>query len=184
MSSYSTDVTAEQAVLVANFVKCSVCGAERGATCSPDGEVHRRRTLTARNRGVDGLPLRGRSKKAALKRRNLETYGVPWLNGTDYPRHLASPVWAATRERYYAKYGTECQVPGCPREAGNLHHHTYIRLGAERLTDLVGLCRPHHMEVHAFHKKWRADLIEAAKATGKRTLTLATEQVTGLKLIP
>lgn len=34
----------------------------------------------------------------------------------------------------------------------DLHHRTYVRLGCERLRDLVPLCRRHHEALHAYQR--------------------------------
>jgi hypothetical protein len=36
-----------------------------------------------------------------------------------------------------------------------LHHKTYKRLGCEKLTDLVALCRLHHELAHKLEQDWR-----------------------------
>lgn len=93
--------------------------------------------------------------------------------GQAYEKYISSPAWAAKRKEYWASAGRSCKVTNCgSTEELHVHHHTYVRLGNERLDDLVGLCKVHHDEVHARHD-----------ATLRKTsLTTITEQVTGLKL--
>lgn len=85
--------------------------------------------------------------------------GVPWSGRrAAYRAWMASPAWLAARTRWHhtwiAVFGAEpaCLVCGAPwtLRAGDLHHRTYARLGHERFTDLVPLCRqPCHEQVHA-----------------------------------
>jgi hypothetical protein len=41
---------------------------------------------------------------------------------------------------------------GCGLSYELLHHRTYTRLGIERLTDVIPLCRPCHKKIHDFEK--------------------------------
>lgn len=69
--------------------------------------------------------------------------------GLSYKEYLASDHWKAVRARYYRTRSKECWVCG-EKNGVDLHHMTYDRLGAEKLSDLAPLCREHHGE---FHKK-------------------------------
>lgn len=94
--------------------------------------------------------------------------------GRKYEKYMASPEWAAKKDEFWSTYGRACRVPGCSEVTQlHVHHHTYVRLGHELLTDLVGLCQDHHEEVHAIHR-----------ANGHLSLTRATEVVVGVHLIP
>lgn len=64
--------------------------------------------------------------------------------------YLASPRWAMKKDAYRAS-GRPQACLMCGAERVDLHHRTYKRLGRERLTDLVPLCRTHHEAVHDFH---------------------------------
>ena len=67
--------------------------------------------------------------------------------GLTYQQYLQSGHWITLRARFYAKNARVCWV--CRATDGiELHHKTYIRLGAERLTDLIPLCRTHHSKFH------------------------------------
>jgi len=92
--------------------------------------------------------------------------------GRQYERYMASPEWRAKKAAYWSSLEERrCQVVDCP-EASDLHvhHHTYVRLANELLTDLVGVCLAHHEEIHAIHR-----------ANKGLSLTRATEIVTGRK---
>ena len=72
----------------------------------------------------------------------LKRCGLP-----SYRSYLLSDSWRATRERYRAsKLPQGCWVCHVPNV--DLHHRTYARLGNEKVTDLVPLCREHHDLLH------------------------------------
>lgn len=58
-----------------------------------------------------------------------------------YKEYLSSFHWQDLR----SKYLTRCVVCGKKAE---LHHRTYQRLGKEKETDLISLCREHHELTH------------------------------------
>ena len=71
----------------------------------------------------------------------VEPLGYP-----SYTAYLFSPHWRNLRRRYRAQRGWLCVL--CHKQAHELHHQTYERLGAERLSDLAALCQPCHAKVH------------------------------------
>ena len=74
------------------------------------------------------------------------------LPPADYAAYIRSSAWAKVKRRYRAsKLPQHCAV--CGDAKVDLHHRTYKRLGNERLTDLIPLCRPHHGDVHAMVKE-------------------------------
>lgn len=69
------------------------------------------------------------------------------VDGVPYRVYVRSDAWAAVKARYRkSKLPQKCVV--CQSAVVDIHHKTYDRLGAERLTDLVPLCRKHHDRVH------------------------------------
>jgi len=67
----------------------------------------------------------------------------------EYAEYLQSPQWQETRRRFWAsRYPKRCHA--CSRDDVplDLHHRTYKRLGRERLSDLILLCRSCHDETH------------------------------------
>jgi 5-methylcytosine-specific restriction endonuclease McrA len=63
-----------------------------------------------------------------------------------YDEYLQSPEWQERRQRKLRKAGFKCQL--CSgKGALDIHHNTYERLGVERETDLIVLCR----ECHQWH---------------------------------
>lgn len=73
----------------------------------------------------------------------------------DYEAYIASPQWAAKRERAFKKHGRACKACGSTDPGLHVHHHTYERFRRERLDDLVILCKPCHTIVHKFHNQQR-----------------------------
>lgn len=66
-------------------------------------------------------------------------YGPRWK-----AKSLAVKRAAGFQCQYVYKNGTRCKS----NTLLNTHHYTYDRFGAERGSDLVCLCRVHHMKVH------------------------------------
>ena len=90
---------------------------------------------------------------------------------SQYAAYMMSPEWATMRAAYWRLQPRRaCKSCGATR-ALQVHHHTYARLGVERLADLVGLCASCHTKVHAL-----------ARSRPWLSLTEATEQATGLRL--
>jgi hypothetical protein len=81
-------------------------------------------------------------------RENYKKYGHPaW-----YSEYLRTPHWKAFKKRYRGSgRPRRCTICGEPRY--ELHHITYERIGDERLSDVVALCRAHHQRAHAREKK-------------------------------
>ena len=100
-----------------------------------------------------GSPPPGMSNRQAKYLRNR----LSMLGFRSYLDYLESDHWKDMKARYRASVRPE---PGY-REQGlpqtcivcrdvnvDLHHKTYQRLGEEKLTDLVPLCRNHHDQLH------------------------------------
>ncbi len=96
-----------------------------------------------------------------------------------YQDYITSPEWFARREwwlrewshRHRARPGANppgCVVAGCPwsLDAGDLHHVTYDRLGAEAFEDLLPMCRTHHRRFHDLY-----DTYPAWRRMGRRGAT-------------
>lgn len=66
-----------------------------------------------------------------------------------YDKYLQSESWKKTKERYRnSKRKQHCWCCNDKSKPVDLHHKNYKRLGRERLSDLVALCRECHYEVH------------------------------------
>ncbi len=46
-----------------------------------------------------------------------------------------------------------CENDGCTDKAIDVHHLTYERIGGERLSDLIALCRKCHVDLHRANQK-------------------------------
>jgi hypothetical protein len=87
--------------------------------------------------------------------------------------YYLSDHWRALRARYHrSKLPQKCIV--CFDPNVDLHHRTYKRLGDEKLTDLVPLCREHHADTHALDQKqrnlWTASRTVEKSAAATRTV--------------
>lgn len=78
-------------------------------------------------------------------------------HSAEYVAYLASPQWKAKRAQrlQYAGYRCEHRTRGrrCKERAVQCHHKTYLRLGHERLSDLVCLCKRHHAQADAQRRR-------------------------------
>lgn len=80
-----------------------------------------------------------------------------------YREYMASPQWRARKTLYFATRERRCL--GCEAtEDIHLHHHTYVRLGAERDADLVPVCGACHRLIHRHHAASGLDLTTATFA--------------------
>ena len=79
-------------------------------------------------------------------------------NNITYIEYLSSEHWRDLRRR---KSKTECVACGVDKNL-ELHHKTYKRIGAEKLTDVVWLCGDCHEKVHLYFKEHRVSLWEAS----------------------
>lgn len=81
------------------------------------------------------------------RQRKLLTGALAELGYRSYRDYLNGSEWAEAKGRYRASGKLQsCLVCRAPNV--DLHHRTYGRLGAERLDDLVALCREHHEQLH------------------------------------
>lgn len=100
--------------------------------------------------------------KASLRSLGYEAY-------SDY---LKSPHWVSFKNEY-RESGLSMCCTVCGQKKIQLHHHTYIRLGKELLTDVTPLCRFHHGAVH-----------EWLKESGRIFVTYSHEAIAFLTGIP
>ena len=66
-----------------------------------------------------------------------------------YDAHIRSAQWKGTRAAIFMMRGAKCEDCGYGSATLQLHHLTYERMGNERLTDLVILCRKCHVKADA-----------------------------------
>lgn len=71
------------------------------------------------------------------------------LRRYQYSAYIQSEAWQQVRARFFkSKLWKGCCF-GCGRNVPvDLHHRTYRRLGCERLSDLIPLCRECHKLTH------------------------------------
>ena len=65
-----------------------------------------------------------------------------------YARYLKSAHWTRFRARKLETVKNKCQDCHKYRRSPQLHHLTYVRLGNERLSDVLALCGRCHMKRH------------------------------------
>lgn len=65
-----------------------------------------------------------------------------------YAEYLKTDHWKRIKEWMYKTFPYECKCCG-KRSILTVHHLTYVRVGNEKLTDLVYLCDHCHKQVHA-----------------------------------
>ena len=73
----------------------------------------------------------------------------------DYYAYLDSPEWSQRRKRIIKRDDAHCMLCSSDMDILDVHHNTYERLGHERDTDLITLCRACHEEVTAFLRRRR-----------------------------
>lgn len=111
-----------------------------------EGKVYRVITLPKDYR-LSRRAARGRQLELTRHKKGFTVTGIP------YRDYMKSAEWAEVRRRYRAsKLPQHCLT--CGSKELTLHHRTYKRLGAERLTDLVPLCWEHHQELHRKEKHY------------------------------
>lgn len=71
------------------------------------------------------------------------------LGYEDYKKYLSSNHWRNFKAAY-RKAGMPGSCLVCFQPHAQLHHMTYERLGAEKLTDVIPLCQKHHSELHEY----------------------------------
>jgi hypothetical protein len=75
---------------------------------------------------------------------------------------MGSPAWYHRRRDWIAAWTAVhgrppvCAVCDQPwtLESGDLHHRSYFRLGHEIDSDLLPVCNPCHLQVHALLERW------------------------------
>ena len=84
------------------------------------------------------------------------------LGFASYKEYLESETWANFKGRYRDS-GLPMKCLVCDSARIQLHHTTYFRIGQERLTDVIPVCRRHHKDLHRIIKQQRFKLKESRK---------------------
>jgi len=66
----------------------------------------------------------------------------------NYKKYLKSTKWKTVRKRALKRAGYVCQICNAKKCEPHVHHRTYKNLGAERMMDLVVLCKDCHRLFH------------------------------------
>lgn len=69
------------------------------------------------------------------------------MDKATYAKYLASPAWRQRRNAAVIRAEGRCQLCNS-KKALNVHHRTYDRIGKERETDLIVLCKACHEHFH------------------------------------
>jgi hypothetical protein len=92
------------------------------------------------------------------------------LGFATYNDYLDGDHWRQFRKRYMAS-GRSRKCAACESTAIQLHHINYSNLGEEELSDVMPLCREHHIAVHAWLKENKKPVgcsLKALAFIGKR----------------
>ena len=65
-----------------------------------------------------------------------------------YREYLKTNHWKQVREKAIKKAGFKCQLCNSFSKFLNVHHRDYDRLGNERDTDVIALCKTCHEKFH------------------------------------
>lgn len=94
-------------------------------------------------RGRTGLKMTTQTVQFSILAEGLKRLGF-----TSYQAYLRSSHWQDFKLRYFAHMGKPpCSVCFQPKKV-DLHHRNYRRLGSERFTDVVAVCRGCHGDCH------------------------------------
>ena len=115
-----------------------------------------------------------RKKKQAKKRKSKRVrhlrpgYAIlPDGKSVLYAEYIQSDEWQKVKRRYRkSKLPQFCQ--GCGRAHVEYHHRTYERLGHEKLSDLVPVCRECHEAIHEAYRRGTLDLLRTTRSTLRR----------------
>ena len=79
----------------------------------------------------------------------METLAITIKKFTDFNYHdyLRSDEWKVKREEAIKRADRRCQICFSPNDL-NVHHRTYDRVGNERNSDLIVLCKECHAKFH------------------------------------
>ena len=85
-----------------------------------------------------------------------------------YNLYLQSDEWKAKREKILGRRGRKCFACKEKKTGLQLHHVTYERVGHERNTDLVILCKECHEIAHEHGGGWKGVRRAQSKSKSQR----------------
>lgn len=65
----------------------------------------------------------------------------------NYYQYIQTQAWEEMRQKVFRRDGFKCVICNEAKDL-NVHHITYENLGAEKVSDLVTLCRNCHEDIH------------------------------------
>ena len=78
------------------------------------------------------------------------------MNDIKYSEYIQSPAWERKRQQVLTFWDGKCAICYSPNNV-QVHHRTYVRIGDERLMDLLPLCKDCH---DLFHFRKRVGLVD------------------------
>jgi hypothetical protein len=82
----------------------------------------------------------------------LKHYKSDGFQTMTYRDYLCTEHWYSVRRNALAAAGRRCQLCNAADQVLDVHHRTYERLGKEKLSDLIVLCRSCHERHHVAGK--------------------------------
>lgn len=89
------------------------------------------------------------------------------LTNEDYKKYIESDEWERRRNLHVKQADYRCQLCNAEKDL-HVHHRTYERLGCERYTDLIALCKACH---GIFHGKLKAPIGKAQTVVVKEYIS-------------
>jgi len=105
------------------------------------------------------------------------------LGFDSYEGYLASEHWKEFKRQYMIS-GKRAVCMVCNSTHIELHHHTYERLGCERLDDVHPLCAIHHDAVHKWLSNRNLSVSNSMDALRSMGVKEGTVNEYGVRVIP
>lgn len=134
--------------------------------CFVCGKIISKRKICKRCKKLWRKGRKNTSKKSKKKPNKLLDLGFK-----NYDDFLYSELWQKTKSKFFNWRLRQGKHQSC--EFCNsinylvVHHMTYVRVGNERMEDLLLICRDCHTGVHELHKKIGGRLKKATLLFGK-----------------
>lgn len=87
-------------------------------------------------------------KPTSKKKRSRKPKPPESTYKAEYRKYLKGEVWLATRKGFIVQHKTKvCELCGSGEKL-RVHHHTYKRVGSEKISDLALVCNSCHARIH------------------------------------